>query len=116
MTDEEWQEILISTFKCLDEDVLVNEVLVEALANAGISQPVPQRLWCCRALGALGKILPAKRIEETFLKKALDLSQDTDHEVRSCMAEQMGEMAISLGYVFSMLGSACLHAEALPFF
>ncbi|RKP18779.1 ARM repeat-containing protein [Rozella allomycis CSF55] len=103
---EEWQDIMLSVYPYLGTDTLENEVrlllickmvLPEALIFGGIAQPVASRRWCCRAIGGLASLLPSKRIEDGFLKKAIALSQDTDHEVRSCMCAQMNSIARGIG-------------------
>lgn len=66
---------------------------------------MPYRLWSCKVFGALAKRMEARRIEGTFLKKAMALCQDTDYEVRSCMAKQLNVIAKGVGYVFSKLVS-----------
>eukprot|EP00842_Homolaphlyctis_polyrhiza_P001898 jgi/Hompol1/2709/HPOL_003014-RA len=69
----------------------------EALVDGGLAQPAPFRIWCGRVLGAVALRLDSKRIEELFLKKALNLCQDTDYEVRRSMCNQLNIISKAVG-------------------
>lgn len=92
-----WADLLLVGLRWMSQDILLSEIMPEAILNGGISQPAPVRLWSCRVLGALSKRLDGPTIESTFFRKAMSLCQDIDDEVRTCMCLQLNSIARAVG-------------------
>ncbi|KAI9090280.1 armadillo-type protein [Phlyctochytrium arcticum] len=96
-TEGVWAEVMIAAIKYMPLDVVENEILPEALIDGALAQPSPFRLWCAQVLGAIAPRIEKKKSQELFFKKALQLCQDTDYEVRACMCCQLNAIARAVG-------------------
>ncbi|TPX36529.1 hypothetical protein SmJEL517_g01370 [Synchytrium microbalum] len=92
-----WAEVILAGIRNLAPDVIESDILPSALADSGLAQPPPLRIWCCRVLGAASTRMEARRVRDVFLRRALALCQDTDWEVRACMCNQLAALAQCLG-------------------
>ncbi|TPX60767.1 hypothetical protein SpCBS45565_g07419 [Spizellomyces sp. 'palustris'] len=96
-TAEVWEDVLIMAIQFMPLDVVENEILPEALIDGALAQPSPYRLWCARVLGAAAPRIEGKKSQELFFRKAMQLCQDTDYEVRACMCRQLNAIAKAVG-------------------
>ncbi|TPX35394.1 hypothetical protein SeMB42_g07189 [Synchytrium endobioticum] len=96
-----WAEVVLVGVRNLPPDIIEADILPSALADSGLAQPPPLRVWCCRVLGAAATRMEARRVRDVFLRRAIALCQDTDWEVRACMCNQLPALAACLGPVMT---------------
>ncbi|OQS00989.1 hypothetical protein ACHHYP_02046 [Achlya hypogyna] len=79
------------------------------IEKGDVSQAAGSRLICCWVLGVLtaSTLLSEQDIESLFFQKMMELCQDTDTEVRSCMCMQLDALARAVS-----MPKAC--ADLLP--
>eukprot|EP00698_Gefionella_okellyi_P020814 TRINITY_DN6605_c0_g1_i1.p1 TRINITY_DN6605_c0_g1~~TRINITY_DN6605_c0_g1_i1.p1 ORF type:complete len:855 (+),score=161.77 TRINITY_DN6605_c0_g1_i1:112-2676(+) len=92
-----WSPAFFAAFSVMPKSVLSNEVLKLANTKGELTEPVQSRILCCRLYGKLAAALDARSIEAGFLKKAMELCQDTDFEVRIEMCKQLPAIGRGMG-------------------
>uniref|UniRef100_A0A6U1I351 Serine/threonine-protein phosphatase 4 regulatory subunit 4 n=1 Tax=Tetraselmis chuii TaxID=63592 RepID=A0A6U1I351_9CHLO len=68
-----------------------------AAKSEPVGPGVTARVTACRILGAIAPGLGRAQVEDRFFRRAMDLCQDTDYQVRVAMARQLAEVASVMG-------------------
>lgn len=92
-----WRDLLLGLIDYVPAGVLQSDVISLAVGKSEHAQPQDQRELSCQLLGALCQHIPADKVEELVLPRALALCQDTNVGVRQCMCQQLCAIAHSLG-------------------
>eukprot|EP00232_Nephroselmis_pyriformis_P017459 CAMPEP_0182900592 /NCGR_PEP_ID=MMETSP0034_2-20130328/28966_1 /TAXON_ID=156128 /ORGANISM="Nephroselmis pyriformis, Strain CCMP717" /LENGTH=678 /DNA_ID=CAMNT_0025034831 /DNA_START=313 /DNA_END=2346 /DNA_ORIENTATION=+ len=92
-----WLGVLIPMVPHLAKDVVSRDVLKLALAKGEVAETVQSRGICCRLLGTIAPHIDRQLIMDTFFHKSMALCQDTDYQVRICMAQQLEPIARAVG-------------------
>lgn len=99
-----WTKAVILLLPLLDTSEVEKTVLPFALENGEVSKSADQRLLCASLVGALASNLSVEAINgpstsatsksaPSLFKRAMALCQDTDHNVRGCLALQLTKLA-----------------------
>eukprot|EP01025_Chloroclados_australasicus_P053173 TRINITY_DN6234_c0_g1_i4.p1 TRINITY_DN6234_c0_g1~~TRINITY_DN6234_c0_g1_i4.p1 ORF type:complete len:806 (+),score=97.74 TRINITY_DN6234_c0_g1_i4:299-2716(+) len=92
-----WLGCFVEMVEFVNVDVLQKEAISLALQKGELDKNVESRVVCCTILGAAAKRLDKDVISKLYLRKALQMCQDTDYQVRLSMCQWLCCIAKTLG-------------------
>ena len=91
-----WMDCVLELVPFLSRTKLEKDVVSDAIQNTNMMQAGAYRQWACKILGKVARCLEAARAESLLIEVTVRLCQDTDMEIRQCMASQIPAICDSI--------------------